>query len=61
MLEPLTEKEKKLVALALVGVGVRAPAGERHAIHAEMREICRKLDAEAELEEYLQDWIGHPK
>lgn len=53
--EKLTENERKFVALALQGLAMRGGPPVFHLIHS----IARKLELEAELRQYLQDWINY--
>ncbi len=56
-MEPLTEKEKKMTALALFGFVMRG--GPAFFIPAELLVI--KLGIEKEFSWYALDWISHAK
>jgi hypothetical protein len=56
MTEDLTSTERQFVALALQGLCLRS--GHHRAFQL-TQSIARKLGIEAELKDYLKDWISH--
>lgn len=59
MNESLTDKEKKLVALALQGLAMRISASEKDQIFTAVVEVCRKVGATEYLTEFLKSWIAY--
>ena len=57
MAEPLTEQERKLIALALQGLAMRTGPG----IFQMVEQVARKLGVWPELEFFLRDWIVYSR